>query len=632
MSSTVAARISLAADHLRRGQLAQAEVELNGVLTRDPGNVTARFLLAVLEFRAGKLPLSERILNELVSAHPNYLDAVGMLAVVKRSTGQVAGALHLFERAISLGQRTPDIYNQIGSCLLELDDPVAAGAAFKQAIELDRTDAQSYYNLGLALKSVGRSYETYMTFRRSAELNPDSLDTYEQIWQQMRQLLNWNDGIGLIEQGHIRNPQSTRLMALLASTYGKVGRKAEAEAMFLKARALDPGVNLTYAHWLQEEGRFEDSIPVFKDDVRSRPIQGQAYYNLSTAKCFEIDGRGFAEIIPPLLEEAAIGQEGRMFLHYALANWADSRKDYSVAYQHFDAANELAYHLYNSKFDHDSFAADVEHAVLLKLYSSATISDQQNNGSQSSMPIFIVGMIRTGTTLLDQILAAHPDVGSAGEQPYWQVSAGRVNRQWLESGAASDEIHRLADEYLAILKQVSPSTPRVTDKMPTNFIHVGLMSVVFPKAKFIHIRRSPLDTCTSIYTTFLGSGTQFAYSKSNIVAYYREYLRTMEHWRQVLPEGQMIEIDYEDLVANEPEVLRDLLQFLDLTWNESVLRHDQNIGQVSTPSLWTARQPVNTSSVERWRRYEPWLGELLELGSVVHPPATTRPGHRLAHS
>jgi hypothetical protein len=143
------------------------------------------------------------------------------------------------------------------------------------------------------------------------------------------------------------------------------------------------------------------------------------------------------------------------------------------------------------------------------------------------------------------------------------------------------------------------------------------MSVTFPKAKFIHMRRDPMDTALSIYTTFLGAGTKFAYDQGNIVGYYRAYLRTMEHWRTVLPPDQMIEIDYEELVTDKERVLRQVLDFCGLEWDEACLNHERNRSQVSTPSLWTARQPVNTGSVERWRRYEPWLGRLLELRDAV---------------
>jgi hypothetical protein len=155
--------------------------------------------------------------------------------------------------------------------------------------------------------------------------------------------------------------------------------------------------------------------------------------------------------------------------------------------------------------------------------------------------------------------------------------------------------------------------------MPTNYHHAGLISMALPNSKLIHLRRNPLDTCLSIYTTFLGPGTQFAYNKRNIIGYYRAYLDIMEHWRKVLPPGQMLEIDYEDLVTDKETVLRRVLDFGGLSWNENVLSHESHAGQVSTPSLYTARQPVNARSVARWRRFEPWLGEFLELKDVRHP-------------
>ena len=261
---------------------------------------------------------------------------------------------------------------------------------------------------------------------------------------------------------------------------------------------------------------------------------------------------------------------------------------------------------------------------MAKIYTRDSIQSLRAHGSKSEVPIFIVGMVRTGTTLLDQILSSHPDVRSAGEQPFWRVSAGRVNHKWLESGCDASDLKELETRYLDILGDASRNAPRVTDKMPTNFFHLGLMSVAFPRSKIVHIRRNPMDTAISIYTTFLGAGTQFAYDQGNIVAYFDAYMRMMDLWRSVLPEVQMIEIDYEALVSNKENVLPALLKFLELDWDESVLRHEEQASHVSTPSLWAARQPVNSASVERWRRYEPWLGELLELSDVRHPPATIK--------
>jgi hypothetical protein len=195
----------------------------------------------------------------------------------------------------------------------------------------------------------------------------------------------------------------------------------------------------------------------------------------------------------------------------------------------------------------------------------------------------------------------------------------------MRQGVGKADVEELATEYLRVLRAAvernDPSDPtttdanvvRVTDKMPTNFLHMGLMSLAFPQAKFIHLKRNPLDTCLSIYTTFLGPGTQFAYNQENIVGYYRGYLQTMEIWRAVVPPEQFLEIEYEDLVSNKEAVIRRVLEFCGLDWDDACLRHESNPSQVSTPSLWTARQPVSRGSVERWRRFEPWLGKLADL-------------------
>jgi tetratricopeptide (TPR) repeat protein len=612
--------LALVREHLQNNRLDAAEQELRAVLVQEPGSSVAQFLLGFTCYRQGRLDEAESLLADLYQKEPNQLDAVGLLAAVRMGLGQPSQVIPLLQHLIASGRQSADLFNQLGACWLQLNDPVAAGGAFKRAVELDRGAAHSYFNLGMALKMAGNSYETFATFKRAYELDPQFLDTYIQLWGQMRKLLNWREGLPILEDGMRRHPGSAHLMSLLASTYGKVGRTQDAERLYRRAIQIDPTFGSAYAHWLQEEGRFDDSLPVLRESIRSNPLQGQAYYNLTVAKCFEVDGRSLIDVVQPLLTRAEIDGEGQMFLHYALAKAHDQARQYEQAMREYDLANCKAYELYNSGFENDVEAIDSELAALGHLYSKSNIERLRQFGSESRVPIFIVGMIRTGTTLLDQILSSHRDIRSAGEQPFWQVSAGRVNRRWVERGGDPKDVLELEARYLQVLRDAAGNSPRVSDKMPTNFMHVGLMSIVFPNSKFIHIRRNPLDTAISIYTTFLGSGTQFAYNQANIVSYYRGYLETMRHWRSVLPEGQLLEIDYEDLVTNKEIVLRELFEFLELDWDEAVLNHEKNSSQVSTPSLWTARQPVNTSSVERWRRYEPWLGKLLELKELSHPP------------
>ena len=608
-----------AQEHIRQNRLSAAETEVQALLAVEPGNLHAQTLLGVIFLKTGRVTEADSLLKSVHEKAPSLLEPIGLLAVIRRSQNDVPGALKLFREMAQLGHETADVYNQIGSCLLAMDEPDEAGTAFKRAIELDRNTAHSYFNLGVALDRSGKSYETFVTFKRALELDPNSVDTYIQISNQMHRLLNWAEGLPLLERGLRRFPDSPRLQLTLASAYGKVGQPGKAEKLFQSAIECDPASVPAYAHWLQEEGRFEDSVPVLKQAIRQKPIQGQAYYNLVIAKGLELDGHSLVDVLTPIADNPGLSSEERMFLEYALAKTFEAEKNYEQAMRRYDLANGLAYQLFNSKITHDEAAVEAENALVAQLYSKKAIDQLKELGSNSKTPIFIIGMIRTGTTLLDQILSSHPKVKSAGEQPFWQISAGRANRHLLESGGNAQDFKELAEAYIKVLNEAAGESPRITDKMPTNFWHLGLMSVVFPKAKFIHLRRNPIDTCLSIYTTFLGTGTQFAYHQENIIGYYRAYFQRMEYWRTVVDPNQFIEVDYEDLVTNKEIVLRELLQFLELDWDDACLNHEQNTSKVTTPSLWTARQPVNTASVERWRKYEPWLGQLLELRDLEHP-------------
>ena len=201
---------------------------------------------------------------------------------------------------------------------------------------------------------------------------------------------------------------------------------------------------------------------------------------------------------------------------------------------------------------------------------------------------------------------------SAGEQPFWNAEADPIHRRWRENPDSSD-IDKISSKYLSILEQEATGAQRITDKMPLNYRHLGLIHCVFPQAKILHIRRSPLDTCLSIYMTFFAGGPNFAYNQANIVTYYESYLRFMEHWRKVLPRDRFLEVDYEELVSNPEPLIREIIDFLGLPWDEACLNHASNQSAVATPSRWQARQPIYTTSVEKWRHYEPWLGELEKL-------------------
>jgi Sulfotransferase family len=233
-------------------------------------------------------------------------------------------------------------------------------------------------------------------------------------------------------------------------------------------------------------------------------------------------------------------------------------------------------------------------------------------GSTDPKPVLIVGMPRSGTTLVEQIISSHSDVQAAGELHFWN----KRGPEWLLSGEVGVEtsfVSQAAADYLSLLRSFGPRAARVTDKMPFNFLWAGLIHLAFPQATIIHCRRSPVDTALSIHQTHFHPGLVFPTGGEELVRYFRSYKRVMQHWRTVLPQDRLLDVDYEELTRDPEPVIRAIITACGLTWNDACLRPEANTRAVRTPSKWQARQPIYRNSVARWRRYEPWLGPLRAL-------------------
>jgi hypothetical protein len=226
-------------------------------------------------------------------------------------------------------------------------------------------------------------------------------------------------------------------------------------------------------------------------------------------------------------------------------------------------------------------------------------------------------MPRSGSTLTEQILSSHPDVAAGGELGFWS-SPRILNEDLLSLGGDTKAAKRLANDYLATLKALDPVAKRVTDKALANFFLLGAIRRVLPNATFVHCRRHPIDTALSIFTTNFETNFDYASNRGDLVFYYRQYARLMDHWRRVLPPARFVEVDYEALVSDPEPHARRLVAACGLDWNEACLAPHRNARRITTASVWQARQPIYRTSVERWRRYEPWLGELRELVPEMH--------------
>ena len=287
-----------------------------------------------------------------------------------------------------------------------------------------------------------------------------------------------------------------------------------------------------------------------------------------------------------------------------------------LAMQHFDAAEAVRRGA--ASFDSAAFSMEIDR--MIARCTREWIARAPELGSSDATPVLIIGMPRSGTTLVEQIVSMHPEVGAGGELNFWNERGAA----WHGSGAAEDEkpfLAKAAADYLGVLRAIAPTAARVTDKMPFNFLWAGLIHVAFPRATIIHCRRAAIDTALSIHQTHFHPILAFPTGGAELVAYFRSYQRLVDHWRRVLPADRFIEVDYEDLTRAPEPIIRRIIAACGLAWDDACLRPESNPRAVKTPSKWQTRQPIYRTSVERWRRYEPWLGPLRALVDDEVPPS-----------
>ena len=525
--------------------------------------------------------------------------------------GKPAEAVSVLQRAIRLGPPDPAAYNDLGLLLLYSHRVEEAVDSFERAIALAPNLAIAHYNLAAALERQRRREEAIAAYRRSIALDPSLAAAHSRLGDLLHAAGDRAQALDCFARAAAASPNSTLGRLNRAKWLLVEEQPAEAEECLRYTIACDPQsseAQRLLGNVLREAGRFAEATACLDRAITLDPERISAYHDLVHSKRVTEADRPLLAQMAALIEKNGFTDHERTLLHFALGKAFDDLAAYEQAIRHFDAGNRLE--RAGLSFDREQLADRIDR--LIASFTADFFAAGTALGSALSTPILILGMPRSGTTLVEQILSSHPRVGAAGELTFWNdrdASLEDPRMSHLEPNAA----RAFADDYIALLRRVSPTALRVTDKMPFNFLHIGLVHQVFPNASIVHCRRNPVDTCLSIYFTRFATGQAFAYDRGDLVFYYRHYGRLMAHWRRVLPPDRFLDVDYEDLVANREEVTRRLIGFLGLDWDEACLRPEDNQRLVKTASLWQARQPVYDTAVERWRRYGPWLGELRQL-------------------
>jgi tetratricopeptide (TPR) repeat protein len=596
----------------RAGKFDEAEARCRRILQQRPDHVASLQLLAVVAGQSGAPRRGIELLQKVISLQPRLSEGHIQLAKLLRLDDRVPEAVAALEKAIELEPESAAAYNDLGLIHLAETDVGQALVCFDRAIEISPDLAIAHYNRGLALERQGLRAEAVAEFRGVIGIAPDFAEAHAKLGN----LLSIDDDraavLDCFRRAAAAKPGSSLAFICQAKLLVEEEKPAAAEAPVRRAIELDPqnsDAHCLLGSTLMQLGRFQDAAAAYDLGIALNRRQVAAFHDVVHVKRLTEADRPLAAQMEWMLKEYRLADEERAELHFALGKAYDDLGVYASAIQHFDEGNRLKRRT-NSSYSEASHAAGVDRQIAT--FTADFFSRNAALGSDCETPILILGMPRSGTTLVEQILSSHHDVAAGGELGFWgerasgfhMDPAGRVKPAW---------VHAAEWDYRALLTGISPWARHVTDKRPQNSHYIPLIHVVFPRARIIHCRRHPVDTCLSIYFQSFARRMDFAYDRSDLLSFYRQYIRLMAHWRSVLPTDRFLEIQYEELVSDREPMTRKMIAFCGLDWNEACLHSERNRRPVRTASVWQARQPVYQTSVARWRNYEPWLGPLGEL-------------------
>ncbi len=554
---------------------ADAEAALNRAVELQPEYAEAHNNLGVALKMQGRLKEAAEACRMAIDLMPGYAEAFVNLGNVRRHQGRPGDAVEVYRQAIALEPRQFMAHAYLGAALRELGDTEGAVESCRHAVELRPDRAEPHNNLGTALMAADDRAGAEAAFSNAIRLDA--------------------------AHGHAR----INLAALLYAD----GRVEEAETVYREALADDPalaeaenGLGVV----LQATGRLDAAGAAYRRAVAIRPDYVEAWYNLAAAR--DLDD-GEVDALETLLTAEDRPAPARLKLHFALGESYDARGEAETAFGHFARGNALRREdlaRLGRSFDDAAHERFID--AVAGLFDGDFFAARRGFGDASTLPVFVVGMPRSGTTLVEQILASHQDVFGAGEL---DALGGFVPRfpegvKELDAEAAAD----LAGSHLKRLTGLGVAALRVVDKTPLNFLYLGLISLLFPAARIIHCRRDARDVCLSCFAQNFVAGHGWSTDLADLAAYFRQYRRLMAHWHDVLP-LPVLDVDYEALVADSEAESRRLVDFLDLPWDGACLEFHEARHVVRSASNWQVRRPVHTGSIGRWRAYERWLGPIL---------------------
>jgi tetratricopeptide (TPR) repeat protein len=605
------------ATNLLAAQPALAAEQAQEILKAVPNHAPAAFLLARANACIGRGDDAIEALRRTVKLKPDHPEAWRLLADHLMAIGDTEGADAAYLWHVKASTKNPELLQAAGA-MVKKDLP-RSEALLKAHLMKAPTDVPAIRMLAEVAARLGRDDDAIALLDRCLELAPSftpALYNYAVLLNRRNQSARALPAIEKLLAAEPRHPGYRNFHAVLLSRLGDYERAARIYAELLREYPSNAKVWLSYGHTLKTEGDLQEGVAAYRRSISLEPAFGEAYWSLANLKTFRFEP---AEVATMEMKAAdpTVGDVDRLHLHFALGKAYEDGGDWATSFSHYEKANALQ--RARLRYDPDRNTERLRHlqATLTRDFFAA----RAGLGCPSPDPIFIVGLPRAGSTLIEQILSSHSGVEGTMELPEI-ISMARELRARSESQAVGAYTDVLAAMDAAKLRELGErfieqtrayrktGRPFFIDKMPNNFLHIGMIHLVLPNAKIIDARRHPLACCFSNYRQHFASGQRFAYDLADLGRYYRDYVDLMAHFDAVLPPGRIHRVIYERMVEDTEAEVRRLLEYCGLPFEDNCLRFFETERPVRTPSSEQVRQPIYREAVDQWRHYEAWLEPL----------------------
>lgn len=633
-------RLDLAITHLRQACLAP--------------NVPATYFSNLAEMcrQQGLLAEAELAGQRAVKLDPMLVDAWNNLGIILQESGKLSASRECLERVVALRPESAQAHNNLANTYRRMDRLDLAEAHYSQALALAPDYAEAHSNLAYLLGAQGLFDKAVAAGRRAIELSPQLTDAYLNIADAEVQRLQYGEALRWVNALHAFNPQHVGGLMARAQVLKKLQHLDQALLCARQALALAPEnatVHNTIGTMLQalelhdealvhfdlaaslpgsvaeealvaraslflESGRKAEAVVAFEHALELFPGSLKVMVARSDSKKFQADDADIVALEAGLERSAGLSLSDRMSIHFSLGKAYLDTGNSALAFHHLDTANRLK----RATFNYDCGATQQWMQRIAAAFPREQQSAHQGTGAASALPVFIIGMPRSGTTLVEQILASHPQVHGAGElSALKQAIDGLGAFPESLANCSADDLGRIGRDYLKRIEPLAGDRSRLVDKMPANFLYAGLIPLILPGARIIHCRRDPVDTCLSCYSKQFSGEQLFSYDQAELGQFHRDYQTLMDHWRELLPAESFIEVDYESVVDDLEGQAKRLIDFIDLPWDDACLDFHKTARVVRTASVNQVRQPIYKTSKGRWRAHAAQLAPLLAALQIV---------------